>query len=91
MFAVPDISKAAHPDASAPRVKVWEKAGCNLAVVGGTMPVEALYAANDRLKASGGAASSSASKVDFKPGPDPRRAAHAAAAASAVARSAPRA
>jgi len=29
--------------------KVWEKAGVNLAVVHGTMPVEALYAANDKL------------------------------------------
>eukprot|EP00293_Proteomonas_sulcata_P004389 CAMPEP_0184321106 /NCGR_PEP_ID=MMETSP1049-20130417/117373_1 /TAXON_ID=77928 /ORGANISM="Proteomonas sulcata, Strain CCMP704" /LENGTH=385 /DNA_ID=CAMNT_0026641803 /DNA_START=52 /DNA_END=1209 /DNA_ORIENTATION=+ len=32
--------------------KIWEKAGCNLSVVYGTMPVEALQAANDRLKYS---------------------------------------
>jgi len=32
--------------------KVWEKAGVNLAVVHGTMPFEALNAANDRLKFS---------------------------------------
>jgi len=30
--------------------KVWEKAGCNLAVVHGTMPAEALLAANDQLE-----------------------------------------
>ncbi|EKX45131.1 plastid coproporphyrinogen oxidase [Guillardia theta CCMP2712] len=30
--------------------KVWEKAGCNLSVVYGSMPSEALQAANDRLK-----------------------------------------
>ncbi len=45
--------------------QVWEKAGCNLAVVHGTMPVEALFAANDRLK-----------KSDYKPGdaqPSPTR------------------
>eukprot|EP00802_Teleaulax_amphioxeia_P010296 Tamp_10322.p1 GENE.Tamp_10322~~Tamp_10322.p1 ORF type:complete len:404 (+),score=114.16 Tamp_10322:173-1213(+) len=30
--------------------KVWEKAGCNLSVVYGSMPQEALAAANDRLK-----------------------------------------
>eukprot|EP00960_Hanusia_phi_P053433 762070-Hanusia_phi.AAC.2 len=30
--------------------KVWEKAGCNLSVVYGSMPAEALQAANDRLK-----------------------------------------
>jgi coproporphyrinogen III oxidase len=33
--------------------KVWEKAGCNLSVVYGTMPQEALAAANDRRKFSG--------------------------------------
>jgi len=32
--------------------KVWEKAGCNLSVVYGTMPQEALAAANDRRKFS---------------------------------------
>ena len=48
-------------------MQVWEKAGCNLAVVHGTMPVEALYAANDRLKANGG----SSNKIDVKPGDGP--------------------
>eukprot|EP00291_Cryptomonas_curvata_P017036 CAMPEP_0172170174 /NCGR_PEP_ID=MMETSP1050-20130122/11115_1 /TAXON_ID=233186 /ORGANISM="Cryptomonas curvata, Strain CCAP979/52" /LENGTH=351 /DNA_ID=CAMNT_0012841315 /DNA_START=105 /DNA_END=1156 /DNA_ORIENTATION=- len=33
--------------------KVWEKAGCNLSVVYGTMPFEALQTANDRLKFNG--------------------------------------
>jgi hypothetical protein len=51
------------------RVQVWEKAGCNLAVVHGTMPVEALFAANDRLKTTGGAPK----RVDYKPGAPPRR------------------
>ncbi len=32
--------------------KVWEKAGCNLAVVYGTMPASALKAANDKLNAA---------------------------------------
>ena len=43
-------------------LQVWEKAGCNLAVVNGYMPVEALYAANDLLRTNGKL------KKQYKPG-----------------------
>lgn len=43
--------------------KIWEKAGCNLSVVYGTMPSEALQAANDRRKFS-----STDRAAGYKPG-----------------------